>query len=116
MAPLNGSINPETCSPYTEADFTRPKAQFTAPSPAQAALARVLQNASADQLSRLAQDSTTKLPPVARRDQGITHIGFFNQGVVTGGILLLSTVFAAAGTCVYYGFGLIKGHVFFGGV
>ncbi|KAK3904165.1 hypothetical protein C8A05DRAFT_13923 [Staphylotrichum tortipilum] len=113
MAPLNGSINPTTYAPYGEADFTRPKAQFTTLSPAEASLARVLQNASPDQLARLATESTAKLPPVARGTQGITHIGFFNQGIVTGGILLLSTVFATAGTCVYYGWGMLKGHVLF---
>jgi hypothetical protein len=115
MAPLNGSINAEMFAPYTEADFTRPKAQFSASSPAESALARVLQGGSRDQLAPLAREATATLPPVARGTQGITHIGFFNQGVVTGGVLLLSTVFTAAGACLYYGLGLLKGHVFFNG-
>lgn len=112
MAPLNSAVNPESYAPYSEADFTRPKAQFVTPSRQESLLARALQNASPDQLAALAQETIAKLPAVHRAHQGITHIGFFNQGVVTGGILLLSTVLGVTGVCSYYGFGLIRSRVF----
>lgn len=114
MAPLNTAVNPKSYAPYDEADFSRPKAQFVTPSGQESLLSRVLQQTSPDHLAMLTQGMTAKLPAVKRTKQGITHIGFFNQGVVTGGILLLSTVLGVAGVCSYYGFGLIRGRGFSG--
>ncbi len=112
MAPLNTVVNPESYAPYGEADFSRHKSQFVTPLGQESLLSRVLQQTSPDHLAILAQGMTAKLPAIKRTKQGITHIGFFNQGVVTGGVLLLSTVFGVAGVCSYYGFGLIRSRGF----
>jgi len=112
LAPLNSAVNAESYAPYSEADFTRPKAQYVTPSKQESLLARALQQASPGQLAALAQETVAKLPVVHRAKQGITHIGFFNQGVLTGGVLLLSTVLGVTGVCSYYGFGLIRSRVF----
>lgn len=114
MAPANSAIHPETYLPYSEEVFSKPKAQFVAVSTQDTLLARVLHQASPQQLSALAQEALAKLPVVKRRNQGITHIGFFNQGVFTGGVLLLSTVLGVTGMCSYYGFGLLRSRVFNG--
>ncbi len=114
MAPANATVNPESYAPYSEADFSQPKAQFITPSSRESLLSQVLQQASPDSLAALTHEATSKLPEVNRKKQGVTHIGFFNQGVFTGAVLLLSTVLSVAGACSYYGFGLVKGFVFGG--
>ena len=78
------------------------------------ALAQLLEQASPQQLSMLAQKALSKLPAVKRASQGITHIGFFQTGILTGGVLLLSTVLGVTGVCSYYAFGLVRSRVFQG--
>jgi hypothetical protein len=112
MAPLNTFIDPQTYAPYNEALFCRPKGQFVAPSAQETVLAQLLQHASPQQLNTLAQQALTKLPAVKRVRRGIEHIGFFNHGVLTGGVLLLSTVLGVTGVCSYYAFGFVRGRVF----
>jgi hypothetical protein len=112
MAPANSVTSAETYVPYSDDLFSRPKAQFVAVSTRDTMLTRVLQQASPQQLSALAQQALAKLPVVKRRNQGITHIGFFNQGLFTGGVLLLSTVLGVTGVCSYYGIGLLRSRVF----
>jgi hypothetical protein len=114
MAPANSVASAESCFPYNEDLFSRPKGQFVAPSTQDTMLARILQQTSPQQLRALAQEALAKLPVVKRRNQGITHIGFFNQGVFTGGVLLLSTVLGVTGVCSYYGIGLLRSRVFNG--
>lgn len=111
MAPANSAINPETRSPYDEEMFSKPKAQFVTVSRQDALLAQVLHQASPQQLGLLAQGAMARLSPVKRGKQGITHIGFFDQGVLTGGVLLLSTILGVTGLCSYYGFGLVRGRL-----
>jgi hypothetical protein len=112
ISPLNTSVDPQTYLPYNETLFSKPKAQFVAASAHDSLLAQILRQASPQQLSILAQEALVSLPAVKRRHQGITHFGFFNQGVVTGGVLLLSTVLGVTGVCSYYGFGLVRSRVF----
>jgi hypothetical protein len=112
MAPLNTSVSPETYLPYNETLFSKPKALFVAPSVQDSLLAQILRQASPQHLTKLAQEALVNLPAVKRRSQGITHFGFFNQGVLTGGVLLLSTVLGVTGVCSYYGFGLVRSRVF----
>lgn len=114
MAPLQTSVDPETHTPYNEKLFSQPKAQFVVPSTQDTRLASVLQQASAERLRVFAQEALAKLPVVKRKTQGITHIGFFDKGVFTGGILLLSTVLSVTGVATYYGFGLVRSRVFGG--
>ncbi|KAK4119839.1 ALDH-like protein [Parathielavia appendiculata] len=115
MAPSNTSVDPETYLPYNEALFSKPRAQFVAASAPDSLLATILRQSSPQQLGLLAREALAKLPAVKRRHQGITHIGFFNQGVVTGGVLLLSTVLGVTGVCSYYGYGLVRSR-FLGGL
>ncbi|KAK4149413.1 hypothetical protein C8A00DRAFT_46978 [Chaetomidium leptoderma] len=114
MAPPNTSVSPETYLPYNEVVFSRPKAQFVAVSAQDALLAQVVHQASPQQLRAFAQEAMGKLPVVKRVKRGVADMNFFNQGIVTGGILLLSTVVGVTGICSYYGIGLIRSRVFNG--
>jgi hypothetical protein len=111
MAPANVSVDPQTQSPYNQALFCRPKGRFVTPSVQEGVLAQLLEQASPQQLSVLAQQALSKLPAVKRVSQGITHIGFFQTGILTGGVLLLSTVLGATGVFSYYAFGLVRSRI-----
>ncbi|KAK3290870.1 Aldehyde/histidinol dehydrogenase [Chaetomium fimeti] len=114
MAPSNISVDPQTHFPYDKALFCRPKACVITPMAEEGVLAQLLEQASPQQLSALAHRTLAKLPPVKRASQGITHIGFFQTGILTGGVLLLSTVLGVTGVCSYYAFGLVRSRVFQG--
>jgi hypothetical protein len=113
-APSNISVNTQTHSPYDKALFCRPKGCFITPAAEEGVLAQLLEQASPQQLTTLSQQALRKLPTVKRASQGITHIGFFQTGILTGGVLLLSTVLGITGVCSYYAFGLVRSRVFQG--
>ena len=112
MAPFNTSVDPQTYAPYNEGVFCRPKGQFVTPAAQENVLAQILQQASPQQLNTLAQQALAKLPAVKRVRRGFEHVGFFNHGVLTGGILLLSTMLGVTGVGSYYAFGFLRGRVF----
>ena len=114
MAPSDVSVDPQTHSLYNQALFCRPKGRFVTPSAQEGVLAQLLEQTSPHQLSVLAQQALSKLPAVKRASQGITQIGFFQTGILTGGVLLLSTVLSVTGVCSYYVFGLVRSRVFQG--
>jgi hypothetical protein len=111
MAPLNQSPGLETCTPYNEALFSRPKAQFAAPSAQDTFLRHVFQEPSTQQLAGLDQEASAKVAAFKRTKKGVSPIGFFDKGVITGGVLLLSTVFTVAGLGGYYGLGMARTRV-----
>lgn len=114
MTPQNLAGDPSFFSPYRRDVFSRPKTQIVAPSAQETSLARALQLDSPGRLlaAALAQEAAAKLPALERPYPGIRGLHFFAQGILTGGLLLLSSVLAAVGAGSYYGIGLIKARVF----
>ncbi|AEO67476.1 uncharacterized protein THITE_2116360 [Thermothielavioides terrestris NRRL 8126] len=114
MAPSNTPVDPISYAPYSEETFTRPKAQFASPSAQETVLAGLLlqQQGASEQLAALVHESTAKLPVFKRSKVALTH--FFNQGILTGGLLLLSTMLGVTGVCTYYGFGLVRSRLLHG--
>lgn len=108
MAPQNSHLG-SVQTLYSERLFTLPKVQFLAPSSQDVSLKQAMHQALPQQLALMDKQASDKVAEFKRRTQGVTHFGFFNQGIATGGILLLSTVVTATALSCYYGFGLIRG-------
>lgn len=103
MAPKDQPLNPATLARYEDRHFTLPKAQFISGSthPHSRIIEKALSTPSTDILTTLDAEATAKLKDMVRPKKG-GDIGFFNQGIVTGGVLVLSTVLSGTGFLCYY--------------
>ncbi|KLU92909.1 hypothetical protein MAPG_11857 [Magnaporthiopsis poae ATCC 64411] len=101
-------------SPYGQDVFSLPKTQIVAPSAQETSLAKALQldPPGCGLGAALALEAAAKLPALERPYPGIRGLHFFMQGILTGGILLLSPVLTAVGVGSYYGIALFKAGVF----
>lgn len=73
---------------------------------------QVLCSGEQELLSSLDRESSAGMPVYKRAEKRV-DIGFFDQGIVTGGVMLLSTVFTVAGFGCYYGFGIVRNYLQF---
>lgn len=101
-----------TVSAYSEDLFSLPKAVFVKPSSDDKLLRDLLSNPKAQSISPLS--SKEVLPPIAafKRVEGRADIGFFNQGIVTGAVMFLSTMALVGGCGCYYGLRYLRPLVF----
>lgn len=63
----------------------------------------LLLGGTARQLQELQTKATAALVPFQRPAKA-AYIGFFEQGIITGGLLLLSSVATGTGLLCYYGY------------
>ena len=87
-------------SRYHTFHFTLPKPQYTVPTSTFDRISNVLLESSPQDLKALDDAASARLPDMKRPNRG-GGIGFFNQGVVTGGVLLATAVISSAGGVAY---------------
>ncbi|SPO01439.1 uncharacterized protein DNG_04112 [Cephalotrichum gorgonifer] len=85
---------------YRTSDFTLPRPQYITPTETSSRVSNVLLSASPRDLTALDREALAQLPSMKRPDN-IGGIGFFNQGILTGGVLLLATVISCSGGVIY---------------
>ncbi|RSL82375.1 hypothetical protein CEP51_005196 [Fusarium floridanum] len=85
---------------YQQDLFSRPKPKYLTSSSFSKKLAKFM-SASSHELVALDREATTKLPEIARLKRA-GGIGFFNQGIVTGLVLALTTLLSGTGLLSYY--------------
>ncbi|KXJ85369.1 Aldehyde/histidinol dehydrogenase [Microdochium bolleyi] len=81
-----------TTSPYTTSLFSLPKPQFITTSPLTRTVAAIMANPHST-----AVVLDPKALPAVKRLKNRLALGFFEQGIVTGGVLLLSVVLSCTG-------------------
>ncbi|CAK7219730.1 hypothetical protein SBRCBS47491_003949 [Sporothrix bragantina] len=104
IAPAGSPPSPPWTERYSTQLFSQSKPQFTSQTKTatSAVLDDILSGVNASrQLSELHKKATVSLVPLARPLKG-TQLGFFEQGIVTGGVLLLSSVVTCTGFMCYY--------------
>ncbi|KAJ4506704.1 hypothetical protein HRR83_007769 [Exophiala dermatitidis] len=101
VRPEQSRIDPRSVSPYDPALFTLPKPQYVSTWNRTRLLDGVLLEDSGTRVTRLeAELAAARLPEVQRLKNG-HDLGFFEQGIVTGGVVVLLTVVTCAGFLVY---------------
>ncbi|EEY16508.1 conserved hypothetical protein [Verticillium alfalfae VaMs.102] len=101
IAPADHSFSPDTLTPYSERHFTLAKGQFIEPTKDGQRLAQLFFEASPKGCQTLHEEASAALKDMHRVKKG-GDIGFFNQGIVTGGIIVLSTAISCTGLLCYY--------------
>ncbi|KAI6767460.1 hypothetical protein HG530_005469 [Fusarium avenaceum] len=102
IAPLGHPPQSGTNNIYHSDFFSRPKPKYLTKTAADDKLDKIVGNSSVSQLSALDQEATTKLPEMKRPLKG-TQLGFFEQGIVTSLVVILTTVVSGTGLLGYYG-------------
>ncbi|KAH6692567.1 Aldehyde/histidinol dehydrogenase [Plectosphaerella plurivora] len=103
VAPKDQPLNPASLGRYEDRHFTLPKAQFIddLANKHSRIIEEALFQTSAKALAALDAEATATLKETVRPKKG-GDIGFFNQGIVTGGVIVLSTVLSGTGFLCYY--------------
>lgn len=94
-----GLYNPEL--------FTVPRPKYVTGSGHSKRLDQLLDNPSTQKLATLDAEATVELPDIQRPNKVVT-VGFFEQGILTGLILALTTVVAGTGVAGYYLVGYLR--------
>jgi len=80
--------------------FTVPKPQYITKPALISRIEALLTGAASQQLHKLDAEATMALPEMKRAERA-NGIGFFQQGVVTGGIVFLTAIVSATGGLCY---------------
>jgi hypothetical protein len=107
MAPQTLTAHSNPFKPYDELLFSLTKASFVHPPSDYNMLEKALSLGKPELLEPLTR-VPSKMSPFKRVDAR-PDIGFFEQGIVTGGVMLLSTIVTVTGVCCYYWMGLPQG-------
>ncbi|KAL1891088.1 hypothetical protein Sste5346_007914 [Sporothrix stenoceras] len=103
VAPAGHGISPPWTDRYTTDIFSLPRPQFIS-TPKKAPLVDLfLSGGTARQLQELQNKASAALIPFQRPAKA-AYVGFFEQGIITGGLLLLSSVATGTGLLCYYGY------------
>jgi hypothetical protein len=94
-------LSPPWTKRYSTALFSLPRPQFITQPKATPLVDRVLLGGTARQLKELQTKATAALVPFQRPAKA-AYVGFFEQGIITGGFLLLSSVATGTGLLCYY--------------
>ncbi|KAF4980027.1 hypothetical protein FZEAL_3889 [Fusarium zealandicum] len=86
---------------YHQDLFSRPKPKYLATTTLSEKLSRFAGSSSSHQLEALDQEATKKLQEIVRRKKA-GGMGFFNQGIVTGLVLVLTAFASGTGILGYY--------------
>ncbi|KAL1861355.1 hypothetical protein VTK73DRAFT_7130 [Phialemonium thermophilum] len=101
IAPERVVVDVSRPSLYNRSLFTLPKPQYTESSARSQTLHGALTGRSPSQVARLEAEAVARLPDVKRlKDK--PDIGFFDQGIITGGVLVLSALVSCGGLLAYY--------------
>lgn len=101
VSPQGKPLDPESFTPYDADLFTLPKPQYISPLKRPRDLNSILPASTARDLQQLDNEATERLPEPKRLKKG-GDVGFFNQGVITGGVIFLATVVTCTGALCYY--------------
>jgi hypothetical protein len=104
MAPKTQTAHSNPFKPYDELLFSLNKAHFITPPNDYTLLDKALTLGKAELLEPLTKLAST-ITPFKRADSR-PDIGFFEQGIVTGGLMFLSTIFTVTGVACYYWVGV----------
>ena len=102
VGPVNLAGKPLDLGPgrYHTSHFTLPKPQYIVPTNSFDRISNALLGSSPQNLKALDDEASVRLPDMKRPNRG-SGIGFFNQGVLTGGMVLLAAVVSSAGGVAY---------------
>lgn len=107
IAPVNSPYNLALSSPYATTLFSIPKPQYIVPTTLSKTIAAILSNPH----STAVVLDPKALPPVKRLKNRLA-LGFFEQGIVTGGVLLLSAVLSCTGWVGWMAFRAARARLF----
>ena len=102
IAPAGSPPQANTNAIYTEDLFSRPKPKYLSKSSTDEKLTKILGTSTASDLRALEVEATRRLPEMKRRLKG-TQLGFFEQGIVTSLVFVLTTLVSGTGLLGYYG-------------
>ncbi|KAH6965162.1 Aldehyde/histidinol dehydrogenase [Fusarium venenatum] len=102
IAPLGSPPQPNTNTIYHEDQFSTSKPKYLTKSSTEQKLAKILGTSTAAELRALEVEATKRLPEMKRRLKG-TQLGFFEQGIVTSLVFVLTTLVSGTGLLGYYG-------------
>jgi hypothetical protein len=102
IAPLGSPPQPSTNTIYHEDQFSSSKPKYLTKSSTEQKLAKILGTSTAAELRALEVEATKRLPEMKRRLKG-TQLGFFEQGIVTSLVFVLTTLVSGTGLLGYYG-------------
>lgn len=96
--PRNTPYNPNTR--YTTSSFQRPRPQMLTPAASAYTTQTILENTNTAKSDTIWREALAPLPATKQRPG--FKIGFFEQGIITGGLLTLSSLVATVSTLGYY--------------
>ena len=96
--PRNSSYNSQTR--YVTSQFQRPRVQLITPSANAYAAQTILENANTVPSDALWREALAPLPSTKQRPG--FKIGFFEQGIISGGLISLGSLVATVSTLGYY--------------
>ncbi|GFF89033.1 aldehyde dehydrogenase family 3 member B1 [Aspergillus udagawae] len=102
--PIN--TGPSTATRYTPALFQVPRPQFVAETNNSALVKCILDPSGATKSGNAWREALTALPSTGQRPGW--RIGFFEQGIITGGVITLATLVAAVSTVGWYTFSYVR--------
>ncbi|GFG23053.1 aldehyde dehydrogenase family 3 member B1 [Aspergillus udagawae] len=102
--PIN--TGPSTATRYTPALFQVPRPQFVAETNNSALVKCILDPSDATKSGNAWREALTALPSTGQRPGW--RIGFFEQGIITGGVITLATLVAAVSTVGWYTFSYVR--------
>lgn len=101
IAPDGRPPNPATSGLYDTDLFTAPRPKYIAGSKISEQLSELLANPSPQHIEALVAEATGELSDT-KRPKRLVKLGFFEQGIVTGLALALTTVIGCTGVAGYY--------------
>ncbi|ERS97071.1 hypothetical protein HMPREF1624_06400 [Sporothrix schenckii ATCC 58251] len=107
VAPSGHSLSPPWTGRYTTAHFSLPKPQFIAVPKTRPLVDSILLGGTARQLQELQAKTAAALVPFERPAKA-AYVGFFEQGIIVGGLLLLSSVATGTGLLLYFGYRQVR--------
>ncbi|GKU12663.1 unnamed protein product [Fusarium langsethiae] len=102
VAPPGSPPQSSTNTIYHEDQFSSSKPKYLTKSRTEQKLAKILGTSTAAELRALELEATKRLPEMKRRLKG-TQLGFFEQGIVTSLVFVLTTLVSGTGLLGYYG-------------
>jgi hypothetical protein len=104
-SPINSPPNRETR--YSASLFQIPRPQFVSQSSNAALARRVLDRPGSQEALAAWREAVAPLPATGQRAG--RSIGFFEQGIITGGVITLFSIVATVSTLGYYTFSFVRG-------
>ncbi|KAF4424737.1 Aldehyde dehydrogenase family 3 member B1, partial [Fusarium austroafricanum] len=107
IAPVGHPPQAGTNNIYQQDFFSHLKPKYLTKSATDEKLNKIMSTASSKELSALDQDAIKRLPEMKRKLKG-TQLGFFEQGIVTSLVFILTTVVSSTGVLGYYGYRYLR--------